>query len=439
MEAVSQLDTAKSGATLSGQSEPKRSAGAADKKAKKDTVTSAPGQGKKTAAGKNAAAAGKSKVTAKKSSPKTATENSNQDLANRMVLMENMLAKIAAAIPSISDDTPSTSANVTDRHGDHYDEFDEACAGSVQDGQYYAFGGGQAAAAARPFTDAFPGPGEAGGIAGEDEGDNGNEFSVCKQDIPVLAAKFAVHSGVGEPVDNELANSTAYLIAHPLEEKMLEDTAAKYPAPSNCTNLDTPKVNAPIWDNLPQHTRSRDVKLQRVQKSLTKGLSALIQSFPTSQLTEVQHDALALLCNANFELNCLRKELIKPDMASTYSHLCKPNTPVSKFLFGDELGKRMKDMKEEQRAASGAVKSTKPMARTPYHPYRGSGYAKRQYRSAGWTSNPNNRAPAGRPIGGGPSRSFLGQRTQWGHKQPPPHTQTRPPQTQHRGAPQRKK
>ncbi|XP_072171036.1 uncharacterized protein [Diadema setosum] len=208
------------------------------------------------------------------------------------------------------------------------------------------------------------------------------------QEIPVLAAKFAKPGDTGLPLDEDLASSTTYLIIHPLEEKVLEETASKYPAPSNCVYLATPKVNSPIWDNLPQHTRSRDAKLQRVQKSLTKGLSALIQSFPSPRLTDTQQDTLALLCNANFELNSLRKELIKPDMAATYSHLFKPSAPVTKFLFGDELGKRMEDLKEEQKAASGVMRNriSRPQFIT-YHLYRGAAFSKRQYRSAGWTAS----------------------------------------------------
>ena len=415
MEAIPHTDTAKSGAVSSDPSlEPKRSAGAADKTVKSNSKKGATAKSKH-ATGQEKKSDGKGKIP----SPKMAMD-SNKELAQRMEIMEKQLALIAAALPPVRDSVPTTSVvhDCEQRGGEYMAEIDETChdiASTERD--FYMHEGGET-----------------------EEGGDDNDYTACinAQEIPLLAAKFAAPSGVGEPVDRVLANSTAYLIAHPLEEKMLEDTTAKYPAPSNCPSLDTPKVNAPIWDHLPQPTRSRDVKLQRVQKSLTKGLSALIHSFPTPQLNDTQQDALALLCNANYELNCLRKELIKPDMAATYSHLCKPNTPVTKFLFGDDLGKRMKDMKEEQRAASGAVKSTKPFARSPYHPYaRGAGYFKRQFQNAGWTSS--NRASAGRPSGGGSSKPFLGQRTQWGHKQPPPHTLSRPPQMQHRGASQRKK
>ncbi|XP_071512068.1 uncharacterized protein [Diadema antillarum] len=243
------------------------------------------------------------------------------------------------------------------------------------------------------------------GEANREKGEFASDAADVVQEIPVLAAKFAKPGDTGLPVYEDLASSTTYDISHPLEEKVLEETASKYPAPSNCVYLATPKVNGPIWDNLPQHTRGRDAKLQRVQKSLTKGLSALIQSFPSPRLTDTQQDALALLCNANFELNSLRKELMKPDMAATYSHFCKPSTPVTKFLFGDELGKRMKDLKEEQKAASGVMRNpiSRPQSST-YYPYRGAAFSKPQYRSAGWTAS--SAASTHRPTASGSSRSF---------------------------------
>lgn len=137
---------------------------------------------------------------------------------------------------------------------------------------------------------------------------------------------------------------------------MKKQLQLKYLPPSNCPILDVPKVNPVIWEKISPFTRiSRDLKLTRVQKLLTRGLTAYTRSLSSTHLTETQQDALALLSNANFELNSLRKEQIKPDMNPAYSHLCK--APVTKFLFGDDLGKRVKDLKEEQKATLGVVKS----------------------------------------------------------------------------------
>jgi hypothetical protein len=89
---------------------------------------------------------------------------------------------------------------------------------------------------------------------------------------------------------------------------------------------------------------------------------------------EQQHGFL-LLSTANFELNCLRKELIKPDLNPRYMPLCKPSHKVTQWLFGDELGKQMKDLKEQQNATYGVAKNSnmKNSFRGRYQPY---GYGK---------------------------------------------------------------
>ena len=180
-------------------------------------------------------------------------------------------------------------------------------------------------------------------------------------------------------------------------------------------------MNQTVWDKISPPTRSRDLKFQRVQKSLTRGVSALLHSFPNADLSEAQHDALVLLCHANFELNNLRRELIKPDLKNMFSHLCKPSTPVTKYLFGDQLYKRVKGIRKEQSAAAGVVKTHKGAShsQTRYHPYSGpSGYPKRQYQKAGWTSESSTQP---RRQTSNYNKPFLGQQQQWGRKQAPTH------------------
>lgn len=223
--------------------------------------------------------------------------------------------------------------------------------------------------------------------------------------VPLLAAKFAQPSDVGEAVDNGIAQSAAYLLTHKLEEKTIEDTSAKYPVPKNCSAAEVPKVNPPIWDNLKSSTKSRDLKLQRIQSSLSRGLVALMRTLDSSQISEEQQDALALLSNTNFELNCLRKHLIRPDLNSRFTHLCKPTTPVGKFLFGDDLPKQVKDLQEQQKATAGVMKGPgqAKVRQNQFHPY-----SRNKYRDAGWstssgpstTSRPSNFLGARQPQRG---------------------------------------
>ena len=179
--------------------------------------------------------------------------------------------------------------------------------------------------------------------------------------LPNHARRSSTYCGEvrGEPTEEEIAQSATYLLTHQLENKALEETAAKYALPSNCQAMDSPKMNPFIWDNLPTHTKSRDLKLQKIQKSMTKGINAFVRSLPSGNIMDPQQDALALLCSSSFELNCLRRELIKPDLDSRCARLCKPENMVgttNKLLFGDNLSKKVKDLMEEQKVTAGVMK-----------------------------------------------------------------------------------
>lgn len=281
-----------------------------------------------------------------------------------------------------------------------------------------------------------------------------------QEKVPNIAAKFAVAEEVGPPVDPEIAQSTAYLLTHQLEPKVVDETIAKYPIPSNCEYVNVPKVNQRIWNGLPAFSKTRDLKFQRLQKNLTRGINAYIHTLSAQDITDQQQDALALLCSANFELNSLRKESMKPDIGFQFQHLCKPSTPVTKFLFGDDLGKQMKDIREEQKATEGVLKSDYIQSRqfkkrfSPYDasfrsssynkgrgkttPQSGGSFSSHQYRDAGWTTSRASSSNVARPAGPSGSwtgatstnRAFLGQRPKGRGKPPAPHTISHPSQHQ---------
>ncbi|XP_072169531.1 uncharacterized protein [Diadema setosum] len=226
-----------------------------------------------------------------------------------------------------------------------------------------------------------------------------------------FASRFALPSEEGEPLSEEHASSVNYLMTTPLEDKYLSETCGKYPTPSNCKSLTVPRVNPIIWDNLSSPVRALDMKLQRCQRPLVKGLAALMKATdPSLPLTETQQDAIALFSNASFELNQLRKDLIKPDSNSRYTHLCKPNNKTTASLFGDELHKTVRELDEQQKTMGVMKKHERNQhraqtwrGRTGFHPYRVpiSGSSMRptassrpnRYQEAGWTRRAQTQQP----------------------------------------------
>ena len=202
-----------------------------------------------------------------------------------------------------------------------------------------------------------------------------------------------------------LSAKVAEVIGKMLKNKMSEDKikekAQKYLRPENCELLQSTRVNQLIWGKLRPTTRNRDVKLQKVQTLIIKGMIALGQGaqhildapgIDKSTVHEI-FDALALMAQGNLELNLTRRELIKPDLHKDYQNLCCSDVPITSMLFGDDITKHLKELSETSKLGSKMS--------------RGSGLRYRPYNQRGRYYRGRGRAPAS---------SFLSQRGRsWGH------------------------
>ena len=56
--------------------------------------------------------------------------------------------------------------------------------------------------------------------------------------------------------------------------------------------------------------------------------------------------AIAILCNAHFELSLKRRMSLKLHIDRKYHQMCNRNENVGVNLFGDDVGKRLKDINE---------------------------------------------------------------------------------------------
>ena len=210
-----------------------------------------------------------------------------------------------------------------------------------------------------------------------------------------FASRFATQTDIGDPLPDKLNSSVNFLMTHALEENHIVETCDKYPQPEN-SQLVVPKVNPIIWDNLSGKVRALDLRLQKCLKPLVKGMTAMLRTANTSrgeaeELTDTQQDAIALIANASYELNTLRKSLIKPDINSRYTHLCKPSVKTTQWLFGDDLHKTVKEMDEQQKTV-GAIRGRTFFRQQRYNPYQQGPRAGSQavpfqhqrYANAGW-------------------------------------------------------
>ena len=182
----------------------------------------------------------------------------------------------------------------------------------------------------------------------------------------------------GPPIHEELAKIVTRLVRDGMLEERLQENINKYPQSENCEGLTKVRVNQLIWDNLSSTIRSQDLKFQKVQTSVVKGMTTLarVTDAILKRVNEINGgkvlaqeaiDSLSHLAHANTELNNRRKELIKPDLHTDYKHLCSASTTVTAELFGDDLSKQVKDISEVNRVGRKVTTSTVTRHKGPTH------------------------------------------------------------------------
>ena len=180
----------------------------------------------------------------------------------------------------------------------------------------------------------------------------------------------------GPGIAENLAKVVDKLLRTRLAEEKLKEKQSLYSRPKNCEAMVPTRVNSEIWQQLQPHTRSQDIRMQKVQNSLLKGLMPLTQltntllQLPDSVPTESREsivkqalDALTLIAQANGELNQRRREMIKPDLNQQFQQLCNDQVPITSWLFGDELAKTCQDITNTNRVSQ---KVSRPGSHRPH-------------------------------------------------------------------------
>ena len=177
-----------------------------------------------------------------------------------------------------------------------------------------------------------------------------------------LEKDFDLAEHQGAEINTNLAAIVSKLLKEKTEEDKLTEIKKRYPAPKNCERLAETRVNLQIWNNLSEKTRSADIKLPKVQKSLVKGATVVVSvvnnlvttpGMPSkNEVVNNLMDGVLLLANANTELNVRRREALRPELHASYRYLCAPSNPISSELFVDDLPKANKDITDTNRITS---------------------------------------------------------------------------------------
>ena len=233
-----------------------------------------------------------------------------------------------------------------------------------------------------------------------------NSMVLSKDNSAILSQlekEFNVSEQDGAEINENLAVIVQKLLKEKPEEDKLNEIKKRYLRPKNCKTLAETRVNLAIWNNLSERARTSDIKLQKVQKSLVKGATAVVQVVNDLINTPDMppKDQIVNMANANIELNVRRREALKPELHSSYRYLCAPSNPITTELFGDDLPKAVKDITDTNRITSKLNRETKhsfKRTRTDGHSDRYQGRYKNNY---SWPSKNYCRPFFNKKVGGG--------------------------------------
>ena len=211
-----------------------------------------------------------------------------------------------------------------------------------------------------------------------------------------LSAVLTDEAKTGPKVTQQLADIVNKRWDNKLVPDKITKILEKYAQPENCSEVTVTRVNSGIWARADAGQRKADLRLANMQQSLQKATFATVLT--TDKLLAIKNDpnsapphlnemitnnidAIALLGHVAHELLQFRREKLKPALKPEYHALCSPeaNIASTKYLFGDDLAKQIRDANETNRIgnAVGSAKNSRPFRRDPPWQQKHSSYAYR--------------------------------------------------------------
>ena len=187
----------------------------------------------------------------------------------------------------------------------------------------------------------------------------------------------------GPAVNEKLAEVVTNILANGIDSDTITEKSKAYERPQNMAMLDITRVEPLVWDIIQSDTRSADIKLQKIQASITRGLMPLILAaqkcveanthlININDVFPAMSDSIAFLADATHTQNLLRRDSIKADLKPDFKALCAHKNPVGTTLFGDEVEKQIKEIGETHKIANRAA-SRPQSSRGFSYAYRGGG------------------------------------------------------------------
>ena len=142
-----------------------------------------------------------------------------------------------------------------------------------------------------------------------------------------------------------------------LAPEVLKTLLGRHGKPANCTSVTNVNVNPEIWGQLNAGKRTKDLRqsnthqtLQRVTFIILEMADCLLNR-KDSELDKISLvsnavDSIALLGHVENDITTFRREQIKSALREEYRQLCSANIALREWLFGEDLPKCLREIKE---------------------------------------------------------------------------------------------
>ena len=165
---------------------------------------------------------------------------------------------------------------------------------------------------------------------------------------------FDKEEHLGDPVSETTVNLVKAALRAPTSQSKQKEMLDGVFRPQNCDALQVPRTNNQIWRNMQSKTRDNDMEYQRIQSMLHKGMTPLLKLLDESKqkkdfpAVHLCLDTFKILAMTSRHITQRRREAILPDLAPIYRQLGAVTKPITTNLFGDDLVKEVKEIREGQ-------------------------------------------------------------------------------------------
>lgn len=177
--------------------------------------------------------------------------------------------------------------------------------------------------------------------------------------LSILGDEKTVKRSLGDPIHADVACRWTHILTSGLDDTIRGELATKYLPPENCSYLSPPYVNPEVKGAIAESVSRRDTRLSQLQQQLGASLTAVGMAL-TGMLKEegrdnknyiqLLSDAGRLLSNIFHSESLSRRDLIAINLNKELKDTLA-DTPITEFLFGNDLDTRIKTVKELEKSA----------------------------------------------------------------------------------------